>query len=166
LIDALSSTKNKEGDTFRATLNSPIHVDGEVAIPAGADVLGRVVEVQSAGKFTGHATLKLELTKVTSHGHSYPLSTEDNAKSDANRGSGTAKTVGGGAVLGTIIGAIAGGGKGAGIGTLAGAAAGAGARGTMKDKGVNYATETVLTFRLQDPLTVTVMPGENDTPQR
>lgn len=36
----------------------------------------------------------------------------------------------------------------------------------MKDKGVNYPSETVLTFRLQDPLTVSVMPGENDTPPR
>ena len=166
LIDPLDSTKNKEGDTFRATLQSSIRVDGEVAVPAGADVEGHVVDVANAGRFKGHAELKLALTKLTSHGHAYPLNTEEYDSAGAGRGKGTAETVGGGAALGAIIGAIAGGGKGAGIGTLAGAGAGGVARGVKKGKGITFPSETVLTFKLTDPITVITMPAEEETSRR
>lgn len=166
LIDSLDSNKNKPGDVFHATLKTPLRVDGEIAVPAGADVEGRVVESDAAGRFTGHATLKLELIRLVSRGHSYPLNTENVDRTTANRGKGTAETVGAGAAIGAIVGAIAGGGKGAGIGTLAGAGAGGAARAARKDKGINIPSETVLSFKLQDPLTVTVLPGEDDSPQR
>jgi hypothetical protein len=158
LIDALDSSKNKVGDTFRATLQSPIRSDGEVVIPSGADIEGRVVDVSSAGRFTGHAELKLELTKLTTHGHAYALNTSDFDRTGNGRGKGTAETVGGGAALGAIIGAIAGGGKGAAIGTLAGGGAGGVARGARKGKGITFPSETVLSFKLQDPVTVVTVP--------
>ena len=166
LIDALSSKHNKPGDVFHATLKSPLRVDDNVAVPAGADIEGKVVDAESAGTFKGHASLKLVLTKLTSRGQSYPLSTEDYDQANANRGKGSAETVGGGAALGAIIGAIAGGGKGAGIGTLAGAGAGGAGRAIKKDKGINLPSESVVSFKLQYPLTVTVPPAENDTAQR
>jgi len=64
----------------------------------------------------------------------------------------TATMVGGGAVLGTLLGAIAGGGRGAAIGALAGAAAGAGAQVLTRGKKVDVPPETVLTFRLDQPI--------------
>jgi len=60
--------------------------------------------------------------------------------------------VGGGALLGTLLGAIAGGGKGAAIGLLAGAAAGGTAQVLTKGREVRVPAETVLTFRLDQPL--------------
>jgi hypothetical protein len=60
----------------------------------------------------------------------------------------TAETVGAGAALGTIIGAIAGGGKGAAIGVLAGAAGGAGVQVPTRGRDVQVPSETVLKFRL------------------
>jgi len=60
--------------------------------------------------------------------------------------------IGGGAAIGTVIGAIAGGGKGAAIGAATGAAAGAGAQVLTKGKEVQVPAETVLTFRLTQPL--------------
>jgi hypothetical protein len=166
LIDALDSSKNKVGDTFRATLKSPIRLGGEQIIGAGADVEGRVVDATSAGRFSGHADLKLELTKLTSHGHVYPLSTENYDSAGANRGKGTAETVGGGAVLGAIIGAVAGGGKGAAVGTVAGAGAGGATRGIMKGKGITFPSESVLSFKLQEPLMVETMPEEAEARPR
>jgi hypothetical protein len=62
----------------------------------------------------------------------------------------TAKYVGGGAVAGTLIGALAGGGKGAAIGALAGGAAGAGAQTLTKGKNVNIPAETDLKFKLAE----------------
>jgi len=162
LIDALDSSKNTVGDTFRATLKSPIRLDGEQIVGSGADVEGRVVDATTAGRFSGHADLKLELTKLTSHGHVYPLNTENFDSAGANRGKGTAETVGGGAVLGAIIGAVAGGGKGAAIGTVAGAGAGGATRGVMKGKGITFPSESVLNFKLQVPLLVETMPDGDE----
>jgi hypothetical protein len=71
-----------------------------------------------------------------------------------SRGSRTAKTVGGTAALGAIIGAIAGGGKGAAIGAGSGAAVGAGAEVLMKGQQVKIPSETRLTFRLQQPVRI------------
>jgi hypothetical protein len=74
----------------------------------------------------------------------------------------TAKYVGGGAVFGTIIGAIAGGGKGAAIGALAGGAAGAGAQTLNRGGEVRIPAESVITFRLDEPLRIAVDPYVRD----
>jgi len=168
LIDSLDSAKNKEGDTFRATLKVPLTVDGDTVIPAGADVEGRVAEVSNAGRFTGKSELNLELMKLTYNGTVYPLQTQNYDKAGDSRGKGTAETVGGGAVLGAIIGAIAGGGKGAAIGSTAGAGAGGATRAAKSGKRITFPSETVLTFKLQQPITVVTTKGSGDarTPAR
>ncbi|MDQ2777618.1 MAG: hypothetical protein M3Y57_22290, partial [Acidobacteriota bacterium] len=66
-----------------------------------------------------------------------------------------AEKVAGGAALGAIIGAIAGGGKGAGIGAGIGGAAGAGDVLLTHGKTAAVPNETVLTFRLSEPVTIT-----------
>jgi hypothetical protein len=58
-------------------------------------------------------------------------------------------------VLGAIIGGIAGGGKGAAIGAAAGGGAGAGVQILTKGQQVKVPSETLLEFRLQQPVTVT-----------
>jgi hypothetical protein len=64
----------------------------------------------------------------------------------------TAEMVGGGALLGTVIGAVAGGGKGAAIGAVLGGAGGAGAQVLTKGKQVKVPAESVLTFQLSRPI--------------
>ena len=64
----------------------------------------------------------------------------------------TAEVVGGGAALGTVIGAAAGGGKGAALGGLAGAAAGALAQVLTAGKEVKIPAESVLKFKLDEPV--------------
>lgn len=162
LIDSLDSAKNKEGDTFRATLKIPLTVDGDTVIPAGADVEGRVAEVSNAGRFTGKSELNLELMKLTYNGTVYPLQTQSYDKAGDSRGKGTAEAVGGGAVLGAIIGAIAGGGKGAAVGSTAGAGAGGATRAAKSGKRITFPSETVLTFKLQQPITVVTTKGAGD----
>ncbi len=61
---------------------------------------------------------------------------------------------GGGAVLGTVIGAIAGGGKGAAIGAVGGGAGGAATQVLTRGKEVNVPAETLLTFKLDQPVTL------------
>jgi len=123
-------------------------------VPAGADITGRVAEDKSAGHFAGKSVIALELTRLSFHGHSYSLVTDQYTREGNSRGKRTAATIGGGAALGAVIGAIAGGGKGAAIGSVAGAGAGTAVQGVTKGKQVKVEPEAVLAFRLQDPVTV------------
>ena len=154
LTDALDSERNQAGDTFRATLNSPVTVEDNVVIPDGADIEGRVVEVKSAAHFAGASLLAVELTKISFNGHSYPIHTNTWQKQGAARGKNTAVKVGGGAALGAIIGGIAGGGKGAAIGSVVGAGAGTGAQAVTKGQQIKLNSEQLLSFTLASPVTV------------
>jgi len=172
LVDAINSETAQLGQTFRATLDSPISSNGEVAIPAGYTVEGHVVDVKSAGKFAGQSLLVLQLDRLSVGGKSYILQTDRFRRQGSNRSTNTAEKVGGGAAIGAILGGILGGGKGAGIGAAAGGGVGGGVQATGKGEQIKLASETVLIFTLQSPLTVTQVdkgPAEGrpklDTPQ-
>jgi len=154
LIDAIDSERNQIDDTFRGTLSAPLMVGDEVVIPSDADVEGRVVDVKSAGHFSGQSAIALELTRLTVNGKNYALRTNQYARQGSSRGKRTAATVGGGAALGAIIGGIAGGGKGAAIGAGVGAGAGTGVQAATKGQQIKVPSETVLNFQLQSPLQV------------
>jgi hypothetical protein len=154
LVDTIDSEKNQPGETFRATLNSPLSVDGEIAIPSGYDVEGHIVDVKSAGKFAGQSVLVLQLDRISVSGKSYSIQTDEYKRQGSSRGKNTAEKVGAGAAIGAIIGGIAGGGKGAGIGAAAGGGLGGGVQAATKGQQIKLPTETVLNFTLQNPLTV------------
>ena len=155
LVDTVSSETAQQGQTFRATLDSPLSANGEVAIPTGYTVEGHVVDVKSAGKFAGQSLLVLQLDRISAGGKSYSLQTDQYKRQGSNRSTNTAEKVGGGAAIGAILGGILGGGKGAGIGAAAGGGLGGGVQATGKGRQISLASETVLTFTLQSPLTVT-----------
>jgi len=154
LVDTIDSEKNQPGETFRATLNSPLSVEGEIAIPSGYDVEGHIVDVKSAGKFAGQSVVVLQLDRISVGGKSYSIQTDEYKRQGSSRGKNTAEKVGAGAAIGAIIGGIAGGGKGAGIGAAAGGGLGGGVQAATKGQQIKLPTETVLNFTLQNPLTV------------
>ncbi|HUR37788.1 MAG TPA: BON domain-containing protein [Terriglobales bacterium] len=153
--DEISSEKVAIGDSFTATLDAPVYVGDAVVIPAHADVQGKVVDVKSAGKFAGRSELVLQLTSLSYNGQRYNLNTNHWQKAGASRGKNTAAKVGGGAAIGAVIGAIAGGGKGAAIGAGVGAGAGTGAQAITKSEQIVLRPESLLTFTLEAPLSVT-----------
>jgi hypothetical protein len=155
LIDPIDSERSQSGDHFRATLDSAIVVGGNVAIPAGADVYGRVTNAKSAAHFSGRSELALELTRVSLNGKSYDLHTDQYSRQGAARGKNTAAKVGTGAAIGAIIGGIAGGGKGAAIGGAIGAGAGTGAQAATHGEQIRLTSEQALSFHLESALTVT-----------
>lgn len=161
LIDSLDSEKNQIGDTFHASLNTPLSAEGAEVIPAGTDVTGHIVDLKSAGKFKGQSLIVLQLDSISGNGTTYNLQTDQYRKEGASRGKNTAEKVGGGALIGGIIGAIAGGGKGAAIGSAAGAGVGGGAQAASKAKPIKLPSETVLNFTLQAPVTVIRPPNPN-----
>lgn len=156
LADALSSKKNQPGDVFSGTLDQPLVVDGFAIAERGARVEGKLVDAQQAGHVKGVSQLALQLTKVhTSDGQDIAISTEKFVKEASTSHTEDAKKVGIGAVLGAAIGAIAGGGKGAAIGAGAGAAGGGGVAVATRGKPVELPVETRLTFRIEQPVTIT-----------
>ncbi len=154
LTESVSSDLNEKGDTFLASLASPIMIGDRVVIPAEAGVEGKVVEVQNAGHFSGRPKLAVEMTRLTYNGKTYDLRSSQYSKQGASRDARTIAAIGGGAGVGAIIGGILGGGRGAAIGSVIGAGAGTGVQAASKAPQVKLPAETVLSFRLQAPLTV------------
>ncbi len=157
LVTELNSETAQVGDTFRASISTPVVVGDTIVIPTTADVEGHVVDVKSAGKFEGKSDLVIELTRLRMNGKSYSIATDRWSKAGSSRGKATAAKVGGGAAVGAILGGIFGGGKGAAIGAAAGAGAGTGVSAVGKGQQIVLKPETVLNFQLEAP--VSVVPG-------
>jgi hypothetical protein len=153
-IDSIDSTKNRVGYRFHASLEQALFVDGNVVVPKGADVYGRLEGSKETGTFTGRSELKLELTGIVVHGQTVPLVTGEYELSGKSKGESTAKRTVGGAAIGSIIGALAGGGKGAAIGAGTGAGVGAGSEIITKGDQVKIPSETLLVFILQQSVTI------------
>jgi hypothetical protein len=152
MIDAVNSETAYTGQTFRASLDEPIYVGGQQAVPRGADVITKLVAAQQSGKIEGRAALTLALQTITINGRPVDVTSTDVRQESGSRGARSAGVIGGGAALGAIIGAVAGGGKGAAIGAGSGAAVGTGAEVLTSGQKVKIPSETRLTFRLQAPV--------------
>ena len=154
--NTLSTDRNFNGDTFAATLDQPLVVDGFVIAERGAEVEGRIVRSEKAGRVEGLSDLSIELVRLrTSDGQRLSIATEPHeVRGPRTRGS-DAKKVGIGAGLGAIIGAIAGGGRGAAVGAGAGGAAGGGVVLATRGEPAVIPSESRLTFHLRTPVEVT-----------
>lgn len=159
LIDPVDTGKNKEGDTFRASLDSPIVIQEKTIIPKNADAEVKLVSARSAGHFKGTSAVVLVLSRLTVGEKAYEVQTGEFSKTGASRGKRSAVVVGGGSALGAVVGAIAGGGKGAAVGAAAGAGAGAGVQALTKGEQIKLPSETLLEFQLKAPLAVTPASG-------
>jgi len=150
----IDSSNATEGRTYSAQVDRDVlDANGSVLIPRGSDVQ-MVIRSMSQGGTLSSGNLALDLQSVNVNGRRYLVSTQDVQRGGTGIGKNrrTAEMVGGGAALGTLLGAIAGGGKGAVIGAIAGAAAGGGVEVLTKGKNVKVPAETVLTFRLDQPM--------------
>lgn len=144
-----------QGQTYPASITQDVMDSaGNVVIPRGSEAELVVRDIKEGGTVSS-GNLMLDLQSVRVNGRRLMLSTED-IKQGGDTGIGknkrTAEMVGGGAVLGTLLGALAGGGKGAAIGAVAGAAAGGGVQVLTKGKEIRVPAETLLNFRLDEPL--------------
>jgi hypothetical protein len=156
LGETLSTERAVSGDTFQATLADPLVVDGLIVAERGARVTGRIADARRAGRMSGISSLELRLLDVTTaDGQRVAVSSDPWFKRGDSMSRGAAEKIGGGAALGTIIGAIAGGGVGAAIGAGAGGGIGAGAAALTGPKPVTIPSETVIRFRLASRVTIT-----------
>lgn len=156
LRDTLSSERQSADDAFFATLDAPLIAEGFVIAEKGAMVRGRVTEATAAGRVKGRAALALQLDELnTADGQKVSIRT-DAFRHEAESGvKGDVAKTGVAAGIGAVIGAIAGGGKGAAIGATIGGAAGAGGAMATRGRPASLPSETRLTFRLSEPVTLT-----------
>ncbi len=158
LDEPLGSKTSSTGQNFSATVSSPVEVDGRVAIPKGARVTGVVRDAKSAGRFKGGAVLSVALSSVTVGDASYDLHTTNRTQTSKGKGKRTAGLIGGGGAAGALIGGLAGGGKGAAIGAVVGAGGGTAGAGLTGNREIVFPAETVLTFKLLDPVEIKSKP--------
>jgi hypothetical protein len=152
--ETIQATPSNVGKTYQASVAQDVtDPNGNVVIPKGS----RATLVTTKGP--SNDQVELALKSLTVNGHKYTVASNTVAhnaggKEGVGKNKRTAKYVGGGALAGTLIGAIAGGGKGAAIGALAGGAAGAGAQTLTKGKEIKIPAESEMTFKLNQDLQV------------
>ncbi len=160
LNETLSTGTNTAGDGFTATLAEAIlDADGDVVVPAGATVRGRVTGVAKSGNVGQTAVINLAFESVSFGGKSYPLEAtviEANPERKTRQSAGTqAGKVAAGAAAGAVIGRVLGKStsstlKGAVIGAAAGTAI---AMGTSDVDAVLRSGST-MRVRLDAPISV------------
>jgi len=159
LDQSLNSRTSVAGQHFGGKLAQPLMVDGHVALPAGTEFSGTVMEAIPAGKLAGGATLRIALNSFSFQGKEHKIQAHPLVRTTPGQGKRTITVAGGGAAIGAAIGALAQGGKGALLGAAAGAGAGAlGAAATNHPVNVVMPAEAVVTFHLAGPVTVALTP--------
>jgi hypothetical protein len=143
------------GDRFGGTLASPVVEGNTVAVPAGSGATGEVLVAHKRGRFKGQSVMALTLTRLDVNGTQYHIETASLSRSKKGKGKRSAAFIGGGAGMGMLIGGLATGGVGLLVGGLAGGGAGALGAAFTGNSDLKIPAETVVTFRLQDALTLT-----------
>ena len=101
MIDELDTGKTQPGDSFRASLDKPVVVDGRTVASKDALVRGTVTDVVSSGRLKRPASLTLKLTQVTlSSGRMVPVETSPYTLDGKSHNLRNAALIGGGAAAG------------------------------------------------------------------
>jgi hypothetical protein len=151
----ISAKGSRPGERFSGQIAEAVtDGSGQVVIPKGSPVAGRIDAAKGRGKFKGAADIKLRLTSLTLNGKEYPLDTHDVLRTKKGKGKRSGAFIGGGTGLGLLLGGVAGGGKGALIGGLAGAGAGTAGAGLTGNKDLVIPAESIVRFKLADDLVI------------
>jgi hypothetical protein len=151
LIDPINSNEDDVGATFRASLDEPLIVNGRTLAPKNSDATVRIVRVDQARAISGREEVAVELASIGINGTTHEARSGHAVVASKSSGSQNVKVIGGTAVVGAIIGAIAGGGKGAAIGAASGAGAGAAVQ-AIRGQRVQIPAESKLDFTLSEPI--------------
>jgi hypothetical protein len=154
---AVSTKSNKVGDTFAAHLTADLLApDGEVLLPAGAVVRGRVTESMESPSADVPAMLRLEIVDVVMAGEAVPIVAEvedvqlQMEAMDSDRT--TAGKVAVGAAAGALLGKVTG--KSAKKGAVAGAAAGAAVAIVTRDGHATVPAGASMVIRILEPVVI------------
>ena len=85
LVDSLSSKSSNAGDTFKATVDGAVTVNGKTVIPKGAEVTGKVTNAVPSGRLKQRAELWVTLTSVKVGGKTYEISTSATGQKEGSK---------------------------------------------------------------------------------
>ena len=152
LVTPIASNTSKAEDQVRGTLAEAIVVEGTTVVPAGAEVIGAVIEAHASGRVKGRATLAVRFDRLTVRGESHRIQTARIAteagrvrRATSRRGPSVPARAPSSAASRAGVGAAI----GAGIGGAATVLA-------TKGKEVQLAAGTALSTRLLEPVKVEV----------
>jgi len=163
-VTDVTSHRDHAGAPFIArTVNASLNAAGDTVIPVGAELLGTVTALESAGTPGSTGTLRVAFTNVRFGGERYPIATRVVSLGTRTVARGItvedAAKVGVGAAAGAVAGRVIGGNRtGAAVGAAGGAAAGAVYANRTKDHDIVLSpgsrVEVVLTtpFRMKATL--------------
>lgn len=153
LIDGVSSDESHEGDPVRALVATDVVRDGALAIPAGAQLSGRVVDISAARRIGGRSRIVLAFDRLELGGEAHALTAGLVAEGKPQSGKDAA-TIGGatagGAVLGRVLGHDEA--KGTLIGAVVGAAVGSAVASRNAADPVLLESGSVVTIVLESSL--------------
>jgi hypothetical protein len=129
LDETLSAEDSRVGDQFTATVTEPVQVNGDVVVPQGSKVTGRITGLDKSEGVNDQGAIRLAFESITVNGVVHSMSadiTDVNVTAfEGARGGGVAERAAIGAGTGAVIGAIIGGSlRDALIGGVLGAGAG------------------------------------------
>jgi hypothetical protein len=113
LNETLSTEANRVGDAFTATLQHAItDANGNVIVPAGATIRGRMTQVEKSGHVGATGIIKLAFESVSFGGRSYPIDAtvvranpvRQNRTTTGEQAAKVAAGAAAGAVLGRVLG--------------------------------------------------------------
>ena len=152
MIDAVDSQRDKLGQTYRASIDEEISLNGKTIVARGADATVKLIDDKQAGKLTGKTEITLDLLAISMDGRMVDVHTTGVTEAGASQTKRSAGVISGTAAVGAIVGALAGGGRGAAIGAASGAGAGTAVQVLTKGPAVKIPSETRLSFTLEQPL--------------
>lgn len=153
----LDSKHTVPGTVFDGVVLNDVFTDSSVAIPRGAAIQGKVVDVHKAGDYKGKGTISLQLTQLLLGGTAYPLVTNEWTQYGADKTGQTVNNAVGLGAFGALIGAVAGGGAGAAVGAGVGTVAGLGVSSASRRGEAVLPSEAILPFRLAQPASLTTV---------
>jgi hypothetical protein len=170
LETTLATFSNKVGDPFQGKITQPVMANGQVMIPAGATVEGRVTKVSEPRRISGKPVIGilpeaiilpsgerffLDATLVdTNLGRGTDVNEEGQFKGSGRPERNDKLEIGGGTAGGMLIGGLIGGGPGVVIGGVVGAGSTT-VHWLSKTRSAVLPAGTELTLELNRPLTMT-----------
>src|SRR5262249_8716544 len=73
MIESITTESDHIGQTFKASLDGPVVVNGETVIPRRADAFVKIVEAKESGQLTGKPELKVQLDSVVVDGKRHTI---------------------------------------------------------------------------------------------
>jgi len=151
----ISTKTNQPGQNFTAVLERPLVEEDWVVARKGAKAEGVITECDPGGRVKGVARLAVTLHSLAlTDGRVVDIQTSTIGRRARTTKKKDAQKIGIGAGIGAAIGAIAGGGKGAAIGAAVGGGGGTGLVLATHGEPASIPSESRLTFRLTEPITV------------